>query len=129
MELNLRQFKLSNLEEIICEVVSWPEKDGEPLLIRKALKIYAIDDGFEDGQSTMRYYTFKPWVLINNDVDSVHFLNRNHIISESKPTTIAVNYFVDVVKEIRNINDEDEEIEYVQLEGDSTEEGTGNIIH
>ena len=94
--MDLRQFKLVNDEEIICEVMEWNNEETSTMVVRRALKIVATDDH----TSEMRYYTFKPWMLMNNDPDSLQVLNSTHIISESSPTKIAVSYYYDVIKEM-----------------------------
>ena len=43
--MNIKQFKLTNNEEIVCEVVEWDTQDevGD-ILVKKALRIIAIED-------------------------------------------------------------------------------------
>ena len=37
--MNIKQFKLTNNDEIVCEVQSWPDEDTDEIIIKKALKI------------------------------------------------------------------------------------------
>jgi len=90
---DLRQFKLTNDEEIICEVVEWNDETTDNILVRKALKIVAID---EKDQS-MRYYTFKPWMMMSTDPLALHILNSYHIVSESAPSDAALGYFDEII--------------------------------
>lgn len=107
--VDLKQFKLTNEEEIICEVMVWNDKHTDDIVVRRALRIVSLDD---QGGS-MRYYTFKPWMLMNNDPDSIHVLNSNHIISESSPTKIAMEYYYDVINELKA---DDTEVEIISPE-------------
>ena len=40
---DFRQFKLSNGDEIICEIVQWPEDSEEEMIIRKAMELKSHD--------------------------------------------------------------------------------------
>ena len=54
-----RQFKLSNGDELIAEIVDEPNQDDEVnLVVRDAMQISRVDDR-EEGY---RYYMFKPWM-------------------------------------------------------------------
>jgi len=84
--MNLKQFKLTNNDEIICEVV---EDTDHGILIRKVLKVIATDD-FE---RNVRYYAFRPWLSFFFFFDELSVLNIGHIIGETTPSnTIAVHF-------------------------------------
>jgi hypothetical protein len=104
--MDIRQFKLTNDEEIICEVVEWNDEENDTMVVRKALQIIALDDN----PASMRYYTFKPWMLMNNDPELLQVLNSYHIIAEAQPTKIAMQHYNDVIKEMT-----EEPYEYTQL--------------
>ena len=95
--MDIRQFKLTNDEEIICEVVEWNTQENDTMVVRKALQIIAMDDA----PASMRYYTFKPWMLMNNDPEVLQVLNSFHIIAEAQPTKIAIQHYYDVLKEMK----------------------------
>lgn len=114
--MDLRQFKLVNDDEIICEVMEWNNEETDTIVVRRALKIVALDDMAND----MRYYTFKPWMLMNNDPESLQVLNSMHIVSESSPTKMAVSYYYDVIKEL-SATDEPE-VELLSYDDDSAAE-------
>lgn len=109
--MDIRQFKLTNDEEIICEVVEWNSEENDAMIVRKALQIIAIDDT----SASMRYYSFKPWMLMNNDPEVVQILNSYHIIAESQPTKVAVEHYRDVLKELS-----EEPFEYSSVTGEGT---------
>lgn len=92
--MDLRQFKLANEEEIVCEVVEWHDVSNT-VLVRNAFRIHAS----EDIDTSTRYYTFKPWLLIHNKIDAVTVLHKHHIVAETYPSTPAVNYYKEVLEE------------------------------
>jgi len=55
--MTIKQFKLTNNEEVICEVVEWDTNDevGD-ILVKKALRII----GVEDYQKGWRFFAFRP---------------------------------------------------------------------
>lgn len=76
------QFKLTNGEEIIAEIVDEPQGDDTNIVIRKAMSIYAIEDAASQGY---RYYGFKPWMVFQLKSDYLQLLNYMHIVGEGKP--------------------------------------------
>lgn len=78
---NYLQFKLTNGDEIIAEVVEEPDDDGVNLVVRKAMQIYPI----ESSDTGYRYYAFKPWMIYQIRTGFVQLLNYTHIIGEAKP--------------------------------------------
>lgn len=100
--MELKQFKLANNEEIICEVVDWGNGEDDNIIVRKALKIHAMED-IEQG---MRYYTFKPWMSFEIDPDAIHMISPYHIVAESNPGEQAKDYFFDVIGEMKELDGE-----------------------
>lgn len=91
--MNLKQFKLTNDDEIICEVV---EDTEQGLVIRKVLKVLATDD-FE---TNIRYYAFRPWLSFQDDFDELSILNIGHIIGETTPSNTIATHFAGAVKDV-----------------------------
>lgn len=122
--MDLRQFKLTNNEEIICEVVEWNDEETDTIVIRKALQIHALDDT----DVSMRYYTYKPWIMMNTDPDALHIINSAHIISESTPTKFALEYFNEVID---NLREDETEIELLSRDSDSIAiiETDSSVVH
>lgn len=148
--MNLKQFKLTNDDEIICEVLESSEETGD-VIIRKALKIMCA----EDLENALRYYSFRPFVSFSDVDDQIVVLNSGHIISEVNPTKrLAVHYAI-ALKEVDHMNatlndvdfdefaaaaetmDEDEFRDYVKStieekrtndNSDRLDSGDGNII-
>ena len=109
--MNLKQLKLTNGDELICEVLDQKLTDNDMIVVRKALRIVSVDDVDE----SMRFYMFKPWQLMNNDPETMHVLNSTHIISQTVPGKVALEYYTDVIKEM---SEEDEpEVYFKDSEG------------
>jgi len=60
-ETRIKQFKLTNNDEIICEVVEWNEPDTQDasIIIRSCMKVILMED-FSRG---VRFYAFRPWFI------------------------------------------------------------------
>ena len=52
----IKQFKLTNDDEIICEVVQWDSEEESTMIIRGAMRIVTMED-FSRG---VRLYAFRP---------------------------------------------------------------------
>jgi len=90
---DFRQFKLSNGDEIICEVVQWPAEDEE-MIVRKAMILKAYDDDHRG----MRYYNFSPWVTMQDDTDGFLSLNFDHVLAEIIPSDKMLKHFIEAVE-------------------------------
>lgn len=93
--MNLKQFKLTNNDEIICEVVEDAESE-DAIVVRKALKINSA----EDFENNVRYYSFRPWVSFQDDPAELSVLNIGHIIGESLPSHTLVVHYAAAVREV-----------------------------
>ena len=98
---NIRQLKLSNGDEIVCDVVEWPE-DDEPnaLVVRNAYKIHMLHP-IVPGEN--RYYQFRPWMVYQDDSSFFQILNGDHILAEATPSQDML------VQYKRLLNDEEED--------------------
>ena len=82
---SIRQFKLSNGDEIVCDVVEWPsvDDDHDGLVIRNAYKIHMI---MPLTPTDNRYYQFRPWMVYQDNPEYFQILNAGHILSEASPS-------------------------------------------
>lgn len=87
---NIKQFKLTNNEEIICEIVEWDTADevGD-ILVKKALKVIAV----EDYQKGWRFFAFRPWMSFQEDPEILQTINSSHIIVTSNPTERILKHY------------------------------------
>ena len=99
--INIKQLKLANDEEIICEVVTEPSEEEPDLVVRKVLKLMCVDDY----ERNVRYYSFKPWMSFTQDVSDLQTLNSLHIIGQMNPSTDLVVHYAKAILEVENSNE------------------------
>ena len=85
----LRLFKLTNDDEVVCEVIDSADSDGHHLVIRNALKI-VTGENFMSGQ---RFFAFRPWATFLGDKDHLSILNGNQIVCEMTPSKKCIDEF------------------------------------
>ena len=96
----IKQFKLTNDEEIICEVLETETGDNNTaILVRGALRVIESQD-FERG---IRFFGFKPWMSFNDDPKILQTINSGHIIAEITPEERLIKIYVDTIKEINEV--------------------------
>lgn len=96
----IKQFKLTNDEEIICEVLETETgNNNTAILVRGALRVIESQD-FERG---IRFFGFKPWMSFNDDPKILQTINSGHIIAEITPEERLIKIYVDTIKEINEV--------------------------
>ena len=95
--MNIKQFKLTNNEEIICEVIEWDtgEEPGD-VLIKKALKVISV----EDYQKGWRFFAFRPWMSFQDDPNLLQTLNSSHIIVTTNPSSNLIKHYERCLKRL-----------------------------
>jgi hypothetical protein len=86
---NIKQFKLTSGEEILCEVIEWPEEGECDIIVRKILQITTLDDDIRG----LRMCSLKPWMSMQEDDDCFQIINSNNIAAEANPTLTLLEYF------------------------------------
>ena len=129
MKPDIRQLVLSNGQELLCEVIQWPDMDideQEVMIIRKAAKII-IQENFEQGT---RWFTFRPFMTYQDDNSSLCSLMPYHIITIGHPSKILKNQYTKYLKllssEENSINAEDP-FQYFK-EGNDSDDRFDNIL-
>ena len=96
-----KQFKLTNQEEILCEVIDQDDVEGAPdVIVRNVLKIVIV----ENWEENVRYYTFKPWMSFVDDTDELMSLNSVHIVGECTPSVQVMKHYNTALKEVARYN-------------------------
>ena len=102
---DLRQLILSNGQELLCEVIQWPDlevDDSEVLIVRKAAKII-IQENFKEGT---RWFTFRPFMTYQDDNNSMVSLMPYHIMSIGHPSALLKKQYKKYIKLMRAEFDE-----------------------
>jgi hypothetical protein len=95
--MNLRQFRLVNDDELICELVQYSDDESE-ILVRKVLKIITADDY----DNNVRYYSFKPWISFQEEIDDLSVINSMHVLTEVMPSDSLKKHYTRALKDIKN---------------------------
>lgn len=80
IEKELAQLKLADGHEIVCEVVEWPEKGDDQIVIRNAMSIVVLES--HDGESA---YVFRPFIHFLETNEDFILLNSGHVMSMNRP--------------------------------------------
>lgn len=95
--MTVKQFKLSNDEEIICEVIQWDDLENAAMVVRGAMRIVLIED-FKRG---VRFYAFRPWMGFTDDPTVLQSLNAAHIIGEATPSPDIIKHYDGTIRKIK----------------------------
>ena len=128
MKPDVRQIVLSNGQELLCEVVQWPDMEideQEVMIIRKAAKII-IQENFEQGT---RWFTFRPFMTYQDDNSSLCSLMPYHIITIGHPSKVLKNQYTKYQKLLSEENEgtAEDPFQYFQ-EGIDSDENFANVI-
>jgi len=94
---DIKQFKLSSGEEIICDVIEWPDIESEEsadMIVKNVFKIVSYDPAANGD----RYYTFRPWMSFQDEDDMFQLINYNHIVGEANPSQKLLKHYIVAVK-------------------------------
>lgn len=83
------QFRLSNGDEIVAQVMHEPEGDDCYIVIRNAMMVIRSEN-IERGY---RYYSFRPWMSFQLNEEYFQLLNYNHIIGEARPDKLLLDQY------------------------------------
>ena len=88
----IRQFKLVDGSEIVCEVLEWNDDESEEIVIRNALIIqYMIKDD-------NRLCSMRPLMLLQVQHNMVSVLNAGHITIDAHPAQETIDNYEETVK-------------------------------
>jgi hypothetical protein len=94
---DIKQFKLTNDDEIICQVLQYDDPDNAAMVVRGAMKIIAA----EDYSRGVRFYAFRPWMGFTDGPEELHTLNAAHIIGEMNPSDSLVDNYLQTIATVK----------------------------
>lgn len=96
MMSEIKQFKLTTGEEIICDVVEWPDVNDDSLdvVIRNVYKIVM----HTETEDNIRIYALRPWMILQEGGDVYQTLNINHVVGEANPTQKMLEQYTKVLQ-------------------------------
>ena len=95
---DIKQFKLTSGEEIICDVLEYPDDEMADIVIRNAYVIF-IYGQTPDG---IRTYSMRPWMMMQEESDNMVILNSNHVVGEANPTEKLIEHYAKVMMHDRS---------------------------
>lgn len=110
-QYEIRQFKLASGEEIVCEIIQWSNEEELELVVRKAMKL--VMGEMETG---VRYYSFRPWMVYQENPEDFVILNGNHVVGIGYPPESLISQYDEAVDEMAKMHQQRQE-EYRQSKG------------
>jgi len=101
LTIALRQLKLTNGDELVCEIMDYGDDDEHMMAVRNPFRLVAM----ESPRENVRYYAFRPFMLYQGDGNHVQILNPGHVVSECTPTRELIEEYTKAVDE-HNSNEE-----------------------
>lgn len=101
LTIALRQLKLTNGDELVCEIMDYGDDDEHMMAVRNPFRLVAM----ESSRENVRYYAFRPFMLYQGDGNHVQILNPGHVVSECTPTRELIEEYTKAVDE-HNSNEE-----------------------
>jgi len=89
MTNTFKQFKLTNDDELICEVLEWDNEESASIIVRCPLLIMQG----ENMEKHVRFYAFRPWMGLCDDPAILHTINSSHIIGEVNPSNELLQHY------------------------------------
>jgi len=95
---NVKQIKLSDGSEIICEIMEELEED---IVVRCAFRIARIDLDVERS-----YYMFKPWMTYVEEPDHFVTINLYHLLAATIPSKEILEQYENAIEKINEARNE-----------------------
>ena len=100
----LRQIKLTNGEEIICKLLNTEDsKETGEILVNDCLRLQKIDLN-----RNVQYHTFRPWMIMKDEVADVISINTMHIVAMCIPSIELKTQFKLALRDIKESANEKE---------------------
>ena len=97
-QYEIRQFKVASGEEIVCEVVQWNNEEELELVVRKAMKLV-----MGETESGIKYYSFRPWMVYQENPEDYIILNGNHVVGIAYPPDSLLKQYHEAVDEMEQM--------------------------
>lgn len=95
-DIVLQQFMMANGDEIICEIVQWPDNEEQDVVIRKVLKI----NSSESYLSGTKYYSLRPWMSFFDNMNLLYMLNPLHVVCQIEPSDDLKSLYLETLQMI-----------------------------
>lgn len=120
---DIKQLKMTSGEEIVCEIVEWPDEDETDVVVKNSYKIYEMIMGEN------KYYQFRPWMIYQDNNEYFQIININHIIGEAKPSESLLIHYYRVMNDIEeNDNTDYDKLKEFLEQNDDFDSNESNLI-
>jgi hypothetical protein len=92
----IKQFKLTNDDEIICEVLEWDTEENSAMIMRAPLRLIQG----EDVEKGIRFFAFRPWMGFADNPELLHTVNASHIIGEVTPSESLLKHYASTIEKL-----------------------------
>lgn len=106
-QYEIRQFKLASGEEVVCQIIQWHNEEELEIVVRKPMKLVMG----EMAETGVRYYSFRPWMVYQENPEDLIVLNGHHVIGIGFPPKTLIAQYDEAVDEMAQMNKQ-REIEY-----------------
>mgnify|MGYP000511803193 CR=1 FL=1 len=93
----IKQFRLSTAEELICEVIEWDTEESTAIVIRAAFKIIES----ENWKTGVKVLAFRPFMAFGEDPSIIQTINALHIVGELTPSSELLKMYVKCVSKMK----------------------------
>jgi len=94
-EKNFLQVRMASGEEMICEVIEWPDENSKELIVRNAMMLTISWTEDED-----QIYGLRPWMTMQENHLNYMLVNTDHVVSTCKPAPMFAKEYIDAVDEM-----------------------------
>jgi hypothetical protein len=119
----IRHFKLTSGEEVICEVVEWDSEDSSSIIIRAAM-LLVENISIKSG---VKIFSFRPWLSFQEDPELLHTINAVHIVGETFPSKQLLQMYKKCLIKLNNYLKENNDIPPIDL--DEFDDMTDDELH
>jgi len=98
---DVKQFKLTSGDEIVCDVVDWPGSDSTDIVVRNAMQIIKITESVQQ-----QYYIFRPWIHYIESSDELIIVNSAHVVSTTNPNKLLFEQYLWAVSDMHQTSTE-----------------------
>tara|TARA_B100000029_G_C17105290_1_gene789458 strand:+ start:115 stop:576 length:462 start_codon:yes stop_codon:yes gene_type:complete len=122
----IKQFKLSNGEELICEVIQWDDEDSSAIIIRAGMQLVSSTNI----KTGIKLFTFKPWLSFNEDPTVLQSINATHVIAEGTPSKDMLVMYTSCLTKLKRFVKEKNDYPPIDLDeyGDLTDEELQQVL-
>ena len=122
----IRHFKLTSGEEVICEVMEWDSEESSSIIIRAAMQLVeniSIRTG-------VKIFSFRPWLSFQEDPGLLQTINSMHIVGETFPSTQLLQMYKKCLIKLNNYLNEKGDLPPIDLDefDDMTDEELQNLL-